>query len=380
MHIPALDGLRGLAILLVMIFHQTLLGTMPGQLDMHFTCTFDRIWSILAGFGWCGVDLFFVLSGFLITGILYDARGKNGYFRSFYARRILRIFPLYYLVVAFCLLVLPHIHNAKSDRFGHVAGDEIWYWTYLSNFIIARKHFRHGILDVSWTLAIEEQFYLVWPAVVLLFSRKVLLWICGGLVLTAIALRTCLFYHGAHPIFIMTMTPCRMDSLAIGAALSLLARGQRGITRYFTVAKFVAAAGGALLLGYLIWQGPSWDGGSFGQCLGYSVLALFFAAILCLSLNLKPTGIPSRVLTSQFMRLLGRLSYAIYLFNFPLRAVIRDTAYGPSKFLIMFGSQMPGQLIFYAMAMTITIFAAWVSWHVWEMPFLRLKRFFPMPK
>jgi peptidoglycan/LPS O-acetylase OafA/YrhL len=110
------------------------------------------------------------------------------------------------------------------------------------------------------------------------------------------------------------------------------------------------------------------------------LLALFFGAVICLCLNLKSEGMASRFLTSNFMRLLGRLSYAIYLFNFPLRAVIRDTFYGPSKFMMVFGSQLPGQFIFYVMATSVTIVAAWVSWHLWEMPFLRLKRFFPMPE
>jgi peptidoglycan/LPS O-acetylase OafA/YrhL len=378
-HIPSLDGLRGLAILLVMLFHMTLLGTLPGSMDLNFHCAFDRLWFNIMEFGWCGVDLFFVLSGFLITGLLYDAKGGARYFSSFYVRRVLRIFPLYYLVVAFSLLVLPHIHNSKTQKFGHIAGDEIWYWTYLSNYIIAKKHFRHGILDVSWTLAIEEQFYLVWPAVVLLLSRVKLLWVCVGMIVSAIIVRTILFAHGVHPIAIMALTPCRMDSLAVGAALAMLVRGPGGVDRWIFPAKIVGFISGLFLAVHWIVKGPSWDDSTFGQDLGYSLLAIFFGSVLCLSLRLKPRSFPNQLLNSTFMRQMGRYSYALYLCNFPIRALIRDGVYGPSRFLTVFGSQMPGQLVFYGLAMSGSVIVAWLSWHLYEVHFLRLKRFFPMP-
>jgi peptidoglycan/LPS O-acetylase OafA/YrhL len=157
-HTPALDGIRGIAILLVLVHHFTL---------------FDPITSVGAwlGFvallGWSGVDLFFVLSGFLITGILIDARTSDRYFISFYARRTLRIFPLYYLVVFLCFVVLPYFPRWHELLVGHANLPEWPYWTYLVNFSIAeRDAFQHGVLDVAWSLAIEEQFYLLWAVLV----------------------------------------------------------------------------------------------------------------------------------------------------------------------------------------------------------------------
>ena len=369
--IPTLDGLRGLAILLVMLFHMTLLTS---------TTLLDRIWINFAEYGWVGVDLFFVLSGFLITGLLLDAKGGAGYFRNFYARRILRIFPLYYFVVILSLVILPHIHNAKSEKFGAIKGDEWWYWVYLSNYIIGYRHaFRHGILDISWSLAIEEQFYLLWPAVVLLFSRKTLLKLCAALIAVAIVTRSVMDFYGFSPITILTFTPCRMDALLMGAVVALLIRAPGGVEPLLPRARFLALTLGAIMFAYLFWQGPSWDGGRFGQCLGYTCNAALFASCLLLALRLKPHRFPSRFLNHPILIQLGRYSYALYLFHFPIRAVIRDTLYGPTKFATFMGSQMPGQFLFFALAMSISFCAAWISWHAFEMHFLRLKRLFPMP-
>src|SRR5581483_6988074 len=173
-HMAALDGLRGVAILAVMLFHQSLV---VGDSAL------DRAVAFWTYSGWDGVDLFFVLSGFLITGILFDSRSSPGsrYFRTFYSRRVLRILPLYYGVALFTLVILAHIPNYKSANLARISGAEVWYWVYLQNWSIgAAGLFRNGILDVTWSLAIEEQFYLVWPIAVLLLSRRALMKLCVG--------------------------------------------------------------------------------------------------------------------------------------------------------------------------------------------------------
>src|SRR6476620_6207780 len=131
-HLPALDGLRGIAILLVMLLHFAPYA--PGLQSP--TVLLDRLYLGLAGIGWMGVDLFFVLSGYLITGILYDTKGSKHYFRQFYARRFLRIFPLYYTALAIFLLVFPALHIFDSVT-RELQGDAVWFWTYLYNMRVA---------------------------------------------------------------------------------------------------------------------------------------------------------------------------------------------------------------------------------------------------
>ena len=307
--------------------------------------------------------------------------GGGGYFGPFYARRVLRIFPLYYAIVVLSLVLIPHVHNLKSAKFGAIRGDEWAYWSFLSNWIIGYRHaFRHGILDVTWSLGIEEQFYLVWPAVVLLLCGRKLLWTCGLLFVVAIASRTIL-YLGLHAseIRVMTWTPCRMDALAAGAVVAVLARSPGGLRPWRRTAAWVAGMTGAVLLAYRYWQGISWDGGKLGQTLGYSTLAICFGAVVLLAATAQPASVTTRALSWYPLRQLGRFSYALYLFHFPIRALIRDTVYGPSRFLMIGPSQLPGQFIFYAISMSISFVLAWLSWHLFEKHFLALKRFAPMP-
>src|SRR5258706_11472560 len=167
--LPGLDGLRGLAILMVMMVH------FGGTTEHGITGA--ALWfSRLTGAGWCGVDLFFVLSGFLITGILYDAKGAPGGLRNFYARRVLRIFPLYYGTLVVLFVILPLLAPGPNPGLEKVAQQQGWLWLYLSNFaavFIGDHTFAGGLVQAGdfWALAIEEQFYLVWPLVVLTLRR-----------------------------------------------------------------------------------------------------------------------------------------------------------------------------------------------------------------
>jgi peptidoglycan/LPS O-acetylase OafA/YrhL len=158
--VPVLDGLRGLAILLVMLHHFF-------QNYVPEPVWIDRLVFGLMGCGWFGVDLFFVLSGFLITGILYDAKGADRYFLNFYARRTLRIFPLYYAVLVLLFVLLPRVpHPLAADYVSDSAPDQLWFWLYLTNFRIALNGgwYSHLVPSVFWSLAIEEQFYVLYPS------------------------------------------------------------------------------------------------------------------------------------------------------------------------------------------------------------------------
>lgn len=365
-HVPALDGIRGLAVLMVMLYHMNVLTT---------TTTADRVWTLFAGHGDMGVDAFFVLSGFLITGILLDAKGSANYFRNFYARRTLRIFPLYYAVVAFCLLILPHIPNPKAAKFGSIEADAMYYWLYLSNFAIAQRgRFVHGILDVSWSLAIEEQFYLIWPALVLLLDWTWLARLCVALILASIGSRIALLAMGTSSVAVYVLTYCRMDGLAMGALVALAMRsGQRYPASRAWGLAWVA---GATLLATMILH----DTGEYGlvtQVTGHSLASLVTACLLYLVVAAHSPAL-ERAFATPWLRVLGKYSYALYLFHYPLMAIVRDVIYGPEQFLTLRGSQLPGEAVFVALGVGLSLAAAWLSYQLFERHFLKLKPFFAM--
>ena len=215
-HWPALDGLRGTAILAVLVCHYaSLLPRTPavGLLEI----------------GWAGVDLFFVLSGFLITGILLDARGTPNYFRNFYARRALRIFPLYYgfLVVTLLVsLVVRLAPGASHEGIRHLWAAQPSLWTYTVNYWIPTQTGWNPWSEMViplWSLSVEEQFYLVWPLVVCRLSERGLVRLCVGIVAGALLLRLSLTAAGVDWSWLYFVTPARADSLAAGALLALLA-------------------------------------------------------------------------------------------------------------------------------------------------------------
>ncbi|MBL0927132.1 MAG: acyltransferase [Phycisphaerales bacterium] len=423
LHVPMLDGVRGLAILLVMVYHQTVMNpaaeTAPAAVRW-----LDAAWLNVMHAGWCGVDLFFVLSGFLITGILFDAKGTRRYFVNFYARRTVRIFPLYYAVVFVSLVLLPlavklaggagPLVAEKMEKFARLEGSATWYWLYLSNFSIAAAgQFRHAILDISWSLAIEEQFYIVWPTVVYLFSRSALVRICLGLVGFALLFRVAgvLWWDqwaawagwNARPIALYVLTPARIDGLALGALVALVLRADGGLETLRRWARPMTLAGGAGFAGSIAadhlagWHytrdGYTWTdsfAGSAMQTVGYTFAGMMFAGLLAAALTAAPGRSRrwiARLFDTWFLKMLGKYSYALYLFHMPLRAAIRDVAFGPAaaagarlpfvKFPRVLGSELPAQMVFYALASAAAIVLAWLSWHLFEKHFLKLKRYFP---
>jgi peptidoglycan/LPS O-acetylase OafA/YrhL len=370
-HVPELDGIRGLAVLGVIVFHETVLVPATG-----FDHQFLRVTSLLN----CGVDLFFVLSGFLITGILFDSRASAHYYRNFYARRALRIIPLYYAVLFVAFAVLPWFNHPKLEKWGHTGGlGQVWYWLFLSNWSLAfaAKGFRHGMVDLSWTLSIEEQFYLTWPLVIHTFSRRRLMQICGGLVVVSLLVRLGLVLAGQPPIRVALVTPARMDALGMGAWVALAVRGGAGFSGLVAGARWVGALAGALALGLAL--NPHSAGG-----LGFDLMQIFyptalaaaFTSLLILAAGARGSWL-SAALRGPFLTTFGVFSYALYLFHNPVQALLRDTIFRPERFPTLFGSPLPGQLVFYVVATVPAVVLAWLSWHLYEKPWLSLKRFFP---
>jgi peptidoglycan/LPS O-acetylase OafA/YrhL len=276
----------------------------------------------LAGFLQSGVDLYFVLSGFLIKGILLDAKGSRHYFRNFYARRVLRIFPLYYLVLTAGLVILPAISHPMSQKWRD-EGDlsQWWYWLFLSNWWIALRGYgpRNGLIDLSWTLSIEEQFYLIWPFVVGWFERKGLIRVCIGLIATAFAFRLSLAVAGAPDAWPHMMTPARLDALGVGSLIALLVRGRRGVAGILRPAAWVAAATLPLLAVLILPPGwvPGWH--VLSIACGGTTMAAFFGALLVMTLGGRPGSVASRVFGNSALRAFGIYSYGLYLFHNPIQ-------------------------------------------------------------
>jgi len=342
------------------------------------TGRFDAILHAPHDFGWIGVDLFFVLSGFLITGILCDAKGGAHYFRNFYARRSLRIFPLYYVFLALILFVFPRWFLAGSPLIQHLPAHPVWYWTYLSNFALVFRDVPNNVpLSATWSLAIEEQFYVVWPAVVLLCRRRTLQWICGGIAAAALACRIGMVLAGYRWLPLYYLTPCRMDSLAIGAFVALGMRapgGAAGFARRYRLVPPVALAAAVIVM--VQQRSFHWDGG-LGQTLGYTVLGTLFASLVTTAVLAKPGGAVARALSAPVLRFFGRYSYAIYLAHLPVCLFVKAYLFTPEEFATLGGTLSPGQVAFYVICGSITVGLALISWNVLERPLLRLKRYFP---
>lgn len=382
---PRLDGLRGLAILLVMLYHTTHYGLARSVADRALT--------IVPSIGWSGVDLFFVLSGYLITGILLGAKDSPAYYRAFYARRILRIFPLYYATLVFFLLIVPRLPLfAPIDYFWNPGSsrEQVWYWLFLSNVQAAvTGAWHHKTLGITWSLSIEEQFYLVWPFVVRHAGERRLLQICAGTIVAALALRIGLLVAGASPLAAYTLTPCRLDTLATGAAIAILARRPGGLTALARIARVALPAAlvafGAIqtwirftqpaVSGYeaVTRQVLALNSAPLMQTIGFTLLCVIYGSLLVRVL-MAPTGAPfARVFEVGWLRSFGTYSYAMYLFHFFV-GILAVSLFTPGNHPGWF---IPAQIGFWLLAIGVTWLLAWASWFLLEERVLRLKRRFP---
>ena len=370
-HIPVLDGLRGIAILLVMMFHSLII-----QLDPMPEAEPATLIYAVALSGWAGVNLFFVLSGFLITGILLDApRGRRS-LGNFYARRALRILPLYYATLLLFFYVLPR------EPFPELAWHDerqILYWTYIQNWAIAAQGAWPATPNLNhlWSLNIEEQFYLVWPLLVFWLGRRRLPWLCALLIGGCLALRTLLILQGTPWVSVYVMTVARLDDLAVGCAIACLMRGPRGLAPLIPVARIVGGACLACVIGAMLVGGGGlvlWE--EWTVTLGFSVISLGFGSALVAALSARPTGVVSRVLGSVPLRVLGKYSYALYVVHLPIVVLLMNVQFSFGRSAFFGYVAMPGTASYlFDLAATIglSFTAAIVSWHAIERPFLRLK-------
>lgn len=366
-HMPALDGLRGIAILAVMVFHFSLFSNIAASTSATF------LWHSIAGVGWVGVDLFFVLSGFLITGILYDSKSSVTYFRVFYTRRVLRIFPLYYAVLALFFLVLPLLAPG-SQAVRDNATDQVWYWTHLANVQIALRGDWAAIspyLAHFWSLAVEEQFYMVWPLIVLFLSGRQLVRFCAGIMVFSLLLRIFLFASGAN-VAAFVLTPARMDTLAFGAVLAIAFRDRSLYSQLRSWALPIAKTSLVVLCSIALWRGGLDKEDIITGTVGFSALGALFTIAIFFAVKTTPASRYSALLTSNSLRFFGKYSYALYVFHQPVALVL--TGVGLPVALMRLGVTSLGAQIIYVIAATVlSVFLSIVSWTVFEKQFLKLK-------
>jgi peptidoglycan/LPS O-acetylase OafA/YrhL len=361
-HIPALDGLRGIAIALVLMHHLLVSNNNPaGGRLLHF---FVRLHQA----GWIGVDLFFVLSGFLITGVLYDTRHSGRFFRNFYARRALRIFPLYYGV----LVVVSAAVFLTGCR---------WYagiWAYATYTI---SMFQRGVwyctcswvnINHFWSLSIEELFYAVWPAAVYwLRTPRRIVWLAVVGAAFSLALRYWFVLHGdtvRNPYLVYSYAPARMDSLLAGATLAIVLRTRFRVAA-LRAAPYVLVAGGAVIVAsWMKNPGLDWQASMFLATGFVTILALTFCALIALSLE---RGVWRWIFERATLRFLGRYSYGLYVYHYilegPLDMPMRDRLYGWS------GSHLVSVLGTGTLLFALTLAVSMASFHLYEKPWLLLK-------
>ncbi len=360
-HIPALDGLRGSAILIVMFIHFYLFQGTKAYLDSTFL---KQFWG-LAAFGWCGVDLFFVISGFLITSILLNTKESPSYLKSFYSRRAVRIFPLYFL----CLLLYYHVPLSvfRIDPGLPHSPHEIWFWTYLANWKIGL--WKNDELSLFWSLCVEEQFYFIWPLVVWITGKRTFPWLCLGLIGASLCAGIGFELAGLPMNFVFMASFPRAEAIVMGSLLAWLVRQswRHRVTEHLKL--LLPASFGLMLVCAL---NPPYFQGFY--TLQFLIVGVGWSALV-LDCCTHSDGLAARVMRSRFLGSFGKYSYAIYVLhewvifhvgNFAFRIFRPYISFNPALLAAVFASSFASSYL-----------AGVLSWHFFEKHFLRLKKYFP---
>jgi peptidoglycan/LPS O-acetylase OafA/YrhL len=355
-YIPELDGLRGIAILLVIVHHfwPATGYLVPAKPVVHL--------------GWMGVDLFFVISGFLITGILLDTRGQRGYFRNYLARRMLRVFPLYYLFVITAFLVIPAAQPGSfwQSEFVQESGSPLWYLLYLGNVREAITGVEPAyILAPLWSLSIEEQFYLVFPLLVAWLDRRALVRVLVAMVILAPVFRALMLVLFPDNVRIQYLaTPSRMDVLALGGLLAVAVRSPTVLPSRRTTGRVLALL--VALCACVFVAGGLDRTTSFARVLGYSLIAFTFTAFVTWTLQGRAAR-DTAWLRVRPLLMIGKLCYGIYLLQRPAEVILIRL------FGVLGVAVDPESLTLVLLKMLFAFGVAAVSWHLLERPLLRLK-------
>jgi peptidoglycan/LPS O-acetylase OafA/YrhL len=359
-HIRPLDGVRGLAVLMVMLFH---FSRELNQDDFS-----QRLLFKLLAFGGSGVDLFFVLSGFLITGILVDSREHHRYFISFYARRVLRIFPIYYATLILLFWIGPALWPAAAGELPLMSKLPIFAF-YLQNWLIDPQVPQQGFVYHFWSLAVEEQFYIFWPLLVWLVPPRRLLAVIVGGCLAVLGLRIGLVLSGLDAEVLYRNTFTRLDPLLMGAACSLFIRSARWKVFWARHTGWMVWAPAFAFVALTLIDRQWVSGTSFVHQESHLLVGLPYSAfILAIVLTLDTRSLTQCWLSWGPLVRLGRYSYGAYVFHIPVYASCKLVA-------AQYGLGLPG-LVYLVLAMAITIAVSAFSFEQFERRFLALKDYF----
>jgi peptidoglycan/LPS O-acetylase OafA/YrhL len=349
-HIPQLDGIRAIAITAVILTHTWDTPAWPHVNDLF-------------GGAWVGVILFFVLSGYLITGVLWDTRDQQRYYLNFYGRRALRIFPIYFLVLFIVFVVWPH--SAYLDP---VRSRWPLYVLFMANIAVAMHGFGLRIMDVTWSLGLEEQFYFAWPSVIRRLSAKQAMLTCIGIIVAEPFAR--LAAHGHfNPTAIKALTLFQVDSFAMGALICIATREQALTAEQFRrVGRLLLLTAGPVLVATSAFRSP--EDSLYSEVVYYTIAA---AASSGLMLSALYSPWVAAALSTRWVMHVGKVSYGTYLYHAIVIVVLSkaaEVAHVQTRWPAL------NSVCAFIGTAIMTVGIATVSYRYLEMPFLRLKRLF----
>lgn len=365
-HIKELDGLRALAILMVCIAHFY-------QVDELSLYTDNKLFGVitfkLSQLGLKGVELFFILSGYLITRILLNTKNSPNYFKSFYMRRVLRIFPLYYFVLFLSFIVLPSFISLSSEA-QQIIGAQWKLWTYTSNMffifpvnwdISSFPNFGH-----FWSLSVEEHFYLIWPFIIYYFRSSKIIHIMWFVFFFSM---TCWIF-GFYALIFKWTTLTYASALAMGGILAYYEYRNKLLIEklYIRISKYASI----FLFLFVLSAFMPRSMGMIGSLIGYVVSLLFFSMLVLMAVfgNSKI----KMVFDHKILFFIGKISYGIYIYHGLLRPYFKEFFYYPMH--DFFGGGIFTSMIYTISVTFVSIFLAYVSWELFEKHILKLKKYF----
>lgn len=355
LHIKPLDAIRGWAVLLVLCYH------------------FYAEQIGLFGIGWVGVDLFFVLSGFLITGILLDSKLKPHYFRNFYIKRVLRIFPVYFFVLAIILYVVPRISITAIPDLRYYLDNQEWFWLYFQNWLFTIDGYPNDrVLRYTWSLCIEEQFYMFWPFLIYRLNKRTIVWVLVSFIVLANVLRI-IEIDGINQNYKYVNTFARLDTISIGALIAVLIRTRKDLLEKYT--SYVMMLAAAMLVVIIAYKRRLYFGDLYPT---FSFFALLFGALIVWSMAENKPRLLKAAVDNKIMVFLGKYSYGIYLYHVPVHFWATDPLLGfAGKYVPL---NLPVVLVLKTILLLLSVGIAVLSFKFLEKPFLDLKKRFTVKR